>query len=72
MLQDLVVDDYSAVKFFMPFDDFTTSPIPEDVDTYREYRRRTIEFFGNSKPSDRSIHEAEARYRSVARSRARD
>jgi len=44
MLQDLVVDAYSAVRFFMPFDDFRTSPIPRDVDTYREYRRLTIEF----------------------------
>ena len=44
MLQDLVVDDYSAVTFFMPFDDFRTPPVPGDVDTYREYRRLTIEF----------------------------
>jgi hypothetical protein len=44
LLQDLVVDDYSAVTFLMPFDDFRTSPVPGDVDTYREYRRLTIEF----------------------------
>jgi hypothetical protein len=44
MLQDLVVDDYSTVKFFMPFDDFRASPVPRDVDRYREYRRLTIEF----------------------------
>ena len=44
MLQDLVVDDYSALKFLMPFDDFRTSPVPGDVDTYREYRRLSIEF----------------------------
>jgi hypothetical protein len=44
MLQDLVVGDYSAVTFLMPFDDFRTSPVPGDVDTYREYRRLTIEF----------------------------
>jgi len=44
MLQDLVVDDYSAVTFLMPFDDFRTSPIPGDVETYREYRRLSIEF----------------------------
>ena len=44
MLQDLVVDDYSAVTFFMPFDEFKTPPVPGDVDTYREYRRLCIEF----------------------------
>jgi hypothetical protein len=44
MLQDLVVEDYSAVTFLMPFEDFMTSPVPGDVDTYREYRRLTIEF----------------------------
>jgi hypothetical protein len=44
MLQDLVVDNYSAVKFFMPFDDFKTPSVPGDVDTYREYRRLSIEF----------------------------
>jgi hypothetical protein len=44
MLQDLVHDDYSVVKFFMRFDDFSTSPLPKNVDTYREYRRRSIEF----------------------------
>jgi hypothetical protein len=44
LLQDLVVDDYSAVKFLMRFDDFRTSPIPGDVDTYKEYRRLTKEF----------------------------
>ena len=44
LLQDLVVDDYSATRFFMPFDDFTTPSVPKDVDTYREYRRLSIEF----------------------------
>jgi hypothetical protein len=44
LLQDLVVDDYSAVTFLMPFDDFRTPSVPGDVDTYREYRRLTIEF----------------------------
>jgi hypothetical protein len=44
MLQDLVVDDYSRVKFLMAFDDFRSSPVPGNVDAYREYRRLTIEF----------------------------
>ena len=44
LLQDLVTDDYSAVTFFMPFDDFKTPSVPKDFDTYGEYRRRSIEF----------------------------
>ena len=43
LLDDLVNDDLS-VKFFMPFDDFNPPPVPKDVGTYREYRRRSIEF----------------------------
>ena len=43
-LQDLVTDDSSSVRFFMPFDDFVSSAIPQDVDTYLEYRRLSIEF----------------------------
>jgi hypothetical protein len=44
LLQDLVTDDYSAVTFCMPFDDFKTPSVPKDFDTYVEYRRRSIEF----------------------------
>lgn len=44
VLQDLVTDDCCAVTFFMPFDDFKTPSVPKDGDTYREYRRRSIEF----------------------------
>lgn len=31
LLQDLVSDDYSAVRFFAPFEGFRTSPLPETV-----------------------------------------
>ncbi len=44
LLEDLVSDDFSAVRFFMPFDDFTTSPLPASIDHYREYRQRAVEF----------------------------
>lgn len=43
LLQDLVTDG-SRVKFFMPFDDFSTPALPRDLETYREYRRRSIDF----------------------------
>jgi hypothetical protein len=44
MLQDLVNSNGSAVRFFMPFDDFNTPSVPQDRDSYREYRRLSIEF----------------------------
>jgi hypothetical protein len=44
LLQDLVNGDGTAVKFFAPFDDFTTTPIPESLDAYRTYRQRATEF----------------------------
>jgi Family of unknown function (DUF6994) len=44
LLQDMVTDDYSAIRFFTPFDDFKPPAIPQDLRTYREYRRRSMEF----------------------------
>jgi len=44
LLQDLVDGDFSSVRFFLPFDDFTTPSVPRDVDAYREYRRLSIAF----------------------------
>ena len=44
MLQDLVTGDCSAVMFFMPFDDFKTPSVPKDGNSYRVYRRLSIEF----------------------------
>jgi hypothetical protein len=43
LLDDLLTDDL-GVKFFMPFDDFRLPSVPEDVGTYKEYRRRSIDF----------------------------
>ena len=43
-LQDLVDHGGAAVKFFMPFEDFTASPLPGTLDAYLVYRQRAIEF----------------------------
>jgi hypothetical protein len=43
-LQDLVNEVTSTVKFFMSFENFTTSPLPQTLDGYLGYRRRAIEF----------------------------
>lgn len=44
LLQDMVTDDRSAVKFFAPFDDFKTSPVPGTIEDYRAYKTLAIEF----------------------------
>lgn len=38
LLQDLVADDYSKIRFWAPFDDFGPSPLPADLDAYLKYR----------------------------------
>lgn len=43
LLNDLVTNDL-GVKFFIAFDDFRSPSVPKDVRTYKEYRRRSIEF----------------------------
>jgi len=43
LLQDLVTED-GSVSVFPPFDDFKTRSVPKDLDTYREYRHRTVQF----------------------------
>jgi hypothetical protein len=56
LLQDLVTDDFSAVTFFMPFDDFKTPSVPKDADTYRRYRQKSIEFIqARNRRIDRSL-----------------
>jgi hypothetical protein len=47
LLQDLVAEDFSAVKFFMPFEDFTKSPLPESLESYRAYQQLAIEFINS-------------------------
>lgn len=44
LLNDLVSSDRSSVEFFMPFDDFNSSSVPNDLECYLEYRKRSIEF----------------------------
>jgi hypothetical protein len=44
LLQDLVTDDCSAVKFFLPFNGFTPWPLPNTVGAYREYMQHALHF----------------------------
>jgi Family of unknown function (DUF6994) len=44
LLQDLVTKDYSALRFFTPFEDFSTSPLPGSIDAYLAYRQFAVDF----------------------------
>lgn len=44
MLEDLVSNDYTRVGFFLPFLDFVDPSVPQDLDSYLEYRGLSIEF----------------------------
>jgi hypothetical protein len=44
LLQDLVTEDCSAVRFLMPFDDFDKSPLPESTEAYSAYGHLATEF----------------------------
>ena len=43
LLQD-AVEAYGSVRFFITFDDFRSSAVPQDIATYTDYQRRSIEF----------------------------
>lgn len=47
LLQDLVDENSSAVKFSMPFDDFTGSPVPATLEAYLDYREHTMAFIAS-------------------------
>jgi hypothetical protein len=44
LLQDMVSEDKSAVRLFLPFDDFRTPPLPASVEAYRDYRENATSF----------------------------
>jgi hypothetical protein len=44
LLQDLVTEDCSTVRFFLPFEDFNTSPLPGSMDAYLAHRQLAVDF----------------------------
>lgn len=44
LLQDIVATNYTSVNFFLPFDEFSSSPIPDSVISYKAYRERAMKF----------------------------
>ena len=43
-LQDLVNEVTPTVRFSLPFEDFTASPLPRTLDAYLVYRQSAVEF----------------------------
>ncbi len=44
-LQDLLEDRYSSIHFWLPFDDFERSPLPQRPEEYRNYKDNVCRFF---------------------------
>ncbi len=44
LLQDLVTNDHNAIRFYLPFHDFNSSPLPSDLSEYRTYRNNVMDF----------------------------
>jgi len=47
LLQDLTLDNYSKIKFHLPFNGFNSKPRPSSVEEYRIYMNNSIDFVNN-------------------------
>jgi Family of unknown function (DUF6994) len=47
LLQDLVAEDYTEVKFFLPFNNFQSKPMPETFEDYIIYKNSLMTFLKN-------------------------
>ena len=44
LLNDLVNEKYSSIKYFIPFESFEKSPLPRDVQEYKLYKKNMTNF----------------------------
>ena len=44
LLQDLVEENYLAIKFWHPFNGFDYSPLPNNIEEYQAYKINVIDF----------------------------
>lgn len=44
LLNDLVNEKYSSIKFFIPFESFKKNPLPSDVHEYKLYKKNMTNF----------------------------
>ncbi|MEI6191816.1 MAG: hypothetical protein WCP13_01890 [Nitrosomonadaceae bacterium] len=47
LFQDLVTNDFSAIKFFMPFRDFKTPAVPKTLESYISYKGLVIDYINS-------------------------
>jgi hypothetical protein len=55
LLQDLVANDFSTIKFLAPFEDFKTPAVPKTLEAYLAYKNQTIKYI---KARNNRINEA--------------
>ena len=46
LLQDLVEENYLAIKPFLPFNGFDYPPLPNNVEEYKSYKKNMMDFLG--------------------------
>ena len=44
LLQDLVTEDFSTIRFLAPFNNFKTSAVPKSLEAYLSYKDQTIKY----------------------------
>ena len=44
LLNDLVIEKYSSIKYFIPFESFEKPPLPRDVKEYKLYKKNMTDF----------------------------
>jgi hypothetical protein len=44
-LQDLLETDNQSIRFWLPFDDFERSPLPQSPEEYKQYKENVCRFF---------------------------
>jgi hypothetical protein len=52
LLQDLVADNFSAVRLFTPFEGFNTSPLPRSIEDYMWLSATCSRLYSGAQPSD--------------------
>ena len=55
LLQDLIDNKSSTIKFYMPFDDFKTRPSFNSVEDYISYKSKVLEFNSKRKARIKSL-----------------
>jgi hypothetical protein len=47
LLQDLTINNFENIKYFLPFNGFEINPYPKTTEEYHEYMKNTMEFINS-------------------------